>query len=121
MVVMQVILALQKEDGESRVRPVANKTNKQTTLVIIKYLQIKEYPKYHSPNKYQLIFVLTLIFILIYSFHLRTLGLFFFEWVVLMFYSVCHLCAWRLLRSEGIGCPGTGVMDGCEPACGCWE
>lgn len=24
-------------------------------------------------------------------------------------------------RREGIGSPGTGVTDGCESSCGCWE
>ena len=52
--------------------------------MIIKYLQIKEYPKYYSPEKCQLIFLSVLIFILIYSFHIQTLQLFFLEWVVLM-------------------------------------
>ena len=22
---------------------------------------------------------------------------------------------------EGVGSPGTGITDGCEPPCGCWE
>ena len=25
------------------------------------------------------------------------------------------------LRPEVVGSPGTGVMDGCKPPCGCWE
>ena len=29
------------------------------------------------------------------------------------------MCVQRL--EGGIGCPGTGVTDGCEPLCGCWE
>ena len=24
-------------------------------------------------------------------------------------------------REDGAVCPGTGVTDDCEPACGCWE
>ena len=36
--------------------------------------------------------------------------------------SEYHLYIWCLCRSEeGIGFPGTGVADGCEPLCGCWE
>lgn len=33
-----------------------------------------------------------------------------------------HTRAWCSLRSEeGIGCPETGVTDGSESLCGCWE
>lgn len=33
-----------------------------------------------------------------------------------------HLSAWCLWRpKEGIRSPRTGVTDGCEPQCGCWE
>lgn len=33
-----------------------------------------------------------------------------------------YVCAWYPRRSEeGTGCPGTGLMDSCEPPCGCWE
>lgn len=32
---------------------------------------------------------------------------------------VCARYPWR--PEEGTGCPGTGVMDSCEPLCGCWE
>ena len=36
--------------------------------------------------------------------------------------SVHHLCAWCPWKSKlGIRSPGTGVADGCEPPCGCWE
>lgn len=36
--------------------------------------------------------------------------------------SVHHMCAWCLPRPEsGVRCPKTGVTDGCEPSCVCWE
>jgi hypothetical protein len=40
--------------------------------------------------------------------------------------SVCmpkhHLYAWYPKKPEdGLGFPGTGVTDCCEPPCGCWE
>jgi hypothetical protein len=25
------------------------------------------------------------------------------------------------MTEEKVRCPGTGVTDGCEPPCGCWE
>ena len=35
---------------------------------------------------------------------------------------VYHVCAWYLWESEeGVISLGIGVMDGCEPSCGCWE
>lgn len=34
---------------------------------------------------------------------------------------VYHMADWCPWRSEGVGPPGTGVMGGCEPLCGCWE
>jgi hypothetical protein len=41
-----------------------------------------------------------------------------------MYVCVCVtcMCTWRPRRSdEGIGSPGTGVTNGCEPSCGCRE
>lgn len=36
--------------------------------------------------------------------------------------SVCHLCAWHLQRPDkGIRSPGSGITDGCDWLCGCWE
>lgn len=39
------------------------------------------------------------------------------------FTDVCaHGSDWWLQRSEeGVGSPGTGVIEDCELACGCWE
>lgn len=35
---------------------------------------------------------------------------------------VHHMCVWFQQRSEeGIGSPGTGATDGCEPPCECWD
>lgn len=33
--------------------------------------------------------------------------------------TTCVQCPWR--SEEGLGYPGTGVIDGCEPPCGCWK
>ena len=33
--------------------------------------------------------------------------------------NVLPAYTWSLCVS--VGSPGTGVMDGCEPQCGCWE
>lgn len=33
--------------------------------------------------------------------------------------TTCVQCPWR--PEKGIGFPGTGVLDGCEPPCGYWE
>jgi hypothetical protein len=35
--------------------------------------------------------------------------------------QVHHICAWHPWRPEDIRSPGTGVTDGCELLCGCWE
>ena len=36
--------------------------------------------------------------------------------------DVCHMGVWCPWRSEqDIELPGTGVTDGYEPPCGCWE
>jgi hypothetical protein len=32
-----------------------------------------------------------------------------------------YVCLIPLRSEEGIGSPGTGVIDGCESPCGCWE
>ena len=51
------------------------------------------------------------------------LGFFFFN--VCMFHLHVYVRAPHPLvpeePEEGIGSPGTGVTDGCEPPCGCWE
>ena len=31
-----------------------------------------------------------------------------------------HVCTWHLWRPEDISYPGSGVIDGYEPLCGCW-
>ena len=42
--------------------------------------------------------------------------------VLLACLSVYHMHAWSLQKpEEGIRTPGTGVTDGCETPCGCWE
>ena len=36
--------------------------------------------------------------------------------------SVHQMCAWcPRWAEEGVGSPGTGVIDGCKPSCGCWD
>ena len=43
------------------------------------------------------------------------------------FYVCEYLCAClyvyhgHTVPAEGVSSPGTEVMDGCEPPCGCWE
>jgi hypothetical protein len=39
---------------------------------------------------------------------------------VLCMYMVC-MCARCLWRPKASGPPGSGLLSGCEPACGCWE
>lgn len=34
-------------------------------------------------------------------------------------YNMHALCSQR--PEEGIEAPGTEILDGCEPLCGCWE
>lgn len=34
-------------------------------------------------------------------------------------YLVCICCQWK--SEEGVGSPGTGVVDDCELPCGCWK
>ena len=36
---------------------------------------------------------------------------------------MCPMCINGIHRDirEGITSPGTGVADGCQPPCGCWE
>jgi hypothetical protein len=41
---------------------------------------------------------------------------------IYIFINVSPVCAWcPEMPEEGFGCPGTGITDGCELSCGCWE
>jgi hypothetical protein len=43
-------------------------------------------------------------------------------WVPCLHACLCIVCLWYLLRpEEGVRSHGTGVTDGCESHCGCWE
>ena len=43
-------------------------------------------------------------------------------WIICIHAYLYHMYVWYLQRSEeGIRSPGTGVRDGYEGSCGCWE
>lgn len=47
------------------------------------------------------------------------MGVNFFLHVYMCLYVPDYYCSWW--SEEGVGLPGTVVMDGCKPLCGCWE